>query len=234
MQDESRPSPPLLVTKSFLIMKERTSSLRATRGSAHPPEHQLPSLWPDLSPRAGYESARRAPRGAPEGLRRQERWSQRLLAEISSKLCTRTPASAAGPAGMSAHHRTLLCVGMLLMSAGGVLAFIVGPLQMVPFLIGILLGVVGAALFITGLCLAMKNLQVAVPGHFLLHPRTGTRFNPQQAQAIQRRLDRIRREMSSDSVEEAPEPEPPLPCTPPPWTMEPPPSYDTVMKSQQL
>lgn len=87
---------------------------------------------------------------------------------------------------MSAHHRTLLCVGMLLMSAGGVLVFIVSPLQTVLFLLGIFLGVVGMALFITGLCLAMKNLQVAVPGHFLLHPRTGTRFNPQQAQAIQR------------------------------------------------
>ncbi|KAF3835082.1 hypothetical protein F7725_027640 [Dissostichus mawsoni] len=92
----------------------------------------------------------------------------------------------------------------------------------------------GVALLISGLCMAMKNLQVAVPGHFLLHPRTGRRFSPQQALAIQRRLDRIRREMSEDSVcSRAPEPEPPLPSTPPPWTMEPPPSYDTVMKSQE-
>lgn len=48
-----------------------------------------------------------------------------------------------------------------------------------------------------------------------------------------RRLDRIRREMSEDSVSRIPEPELPLPSTPPPWTMEPPPSYDTVMKSQE-
>ncbi|KAM9357656.1 uncharacterized protein ABDE67_003144 [Symphorus nematophorus] len=81
--------------------------------------------------------------------------------------------------------------------------------------------------------MAMKNLQVAVPGHFLLHPRTGTRFSPRQALAIQRRLDRIRREMSEDSVSRIPDPEPSLPSTPPPWTMEPPPSYDTVMKSQE-
>ncbi|XP_061581187.1 uncharacterized protein LOC133446955 [Cololabis saira] len=41
--------------------------------------------------------------------------------------------------------------------------------------------------------------------------------------------------LSSDSEPrrlEAPEPEPSLPSAPPPWTMEPPPSYDTVMNSQ--
>lgn len=48
-----------------------------------------------------------------------------------------------------------------------------------------------------------------------------------------RRLDRIRREMSEDSVSRMPEAELSLPSTPPPWTMEPPPSYDTVMKSQE-
>lgn len=48
-----------------------------------------------------------------------------------------------------------------------------------------------------------------------------------------RRLDRIRREMSEDSVSRIPEPELSLPSTPPPWTMEPPPSYDAVMKSQE-
>ncbi|XP_038572374.1 uncharacterized protein si:dkeyp-51f12.3 [Micropterus salmoides] len=122
----------------------------------------------------------------------------------------------------------LLCLGILLMTAGGVLAVCVGP-----FVVGLFLGLVGLGLLVSGICLAMKNLQVAVPGHFLLHPRTGTRFSPQQALAIQRRLDRIRREMSEDSVSRRPEPEPPLPSTPPPWTMEPPPSYDTVMKSQE-
>ncbi|XP_070764978.1 uncharacterized protein [Enoplosus armatus] len=101
------------------------------------------------------------------------------------------------------------------------------------FGVGLFLGLGGVGLLVCGLCMAMKNLQVAVPGHFLLHPRTGTRFSPQQALAIQRRLDRIRREMSEDSVSGRPEPEPSLPSTPPPWTMEPPPSYDTVMKSQE-
>lgn len=43
----------------------------------------------------------------------------------------------------------------------------------------------------------------------------------------------MRREMSADSVDRTPEPEVSLPSTPPPWTMEPPPSYDMVMKSQE-
>lgn len=101
------------------------------------------------------------------------------------------------------------------------------------FGLGLFLGLGGIGLLVSGLCMAMKNLQIAVPGHFLLHPRTGTRFSPQQALAIQRRLDRIRREMSADTVNRSPEPEPTMPSTPPPWTMEPPPSYDAVMKSQE-
>ncbi|CAK6956054.1 uncharacterized protein si:dkeyp-51f12.3 [Scomber scombrus] len=129
----------------------------------------------------------------------------------------------------------VLCLGMLLMTAGGVMALCVGlPNNSAPlFGVGLFLGLGGVAMLVSGLCMAMKKLQVAVPGHFLLHPRTGTRFSPQQALAIQRRLDRIRREMSADSVTTRPEPEPSLPSTPPPWTMEPPPSYDTVMKSQE-
>lgn len=39
--------------------------------------------------------------------------------------------------------------------------------------------------------------------------------------------------MSEDSVSRNPEPEASLPSTPPPWTMELPPSYDAVMKSQE-
>ncbi|XP_068581598.1 uncharacterized protein si:dkeyp-51f12.3 [Cebidichthys violaceus] len=129
----------------------------------------------------------------------------------------------------------LLCLGIVLMTAGGVVALGVGLAQQSAplFALGMFLGMGGMALLVSGICMAMKNLQVAVPGHSLLHPRTGTRFSPQQALAIQRRLDRIRREMSEDSVTGAPEPEPSLPSTPPPWTMEPPPSYDTVMKSQE-
>ncbi|KAG7228828.1 hypothetical protein INR49_008606 [Caranx melampygus] len=129
----------------------------------------------------------------------------------------------------------LLCLGILLVTVGGVMVMGLGiPSQSSPLVVvGMFLGLAGIALLVIGLCMAMKNLQVAVPGHFLLHPRTGTRFSPQQALAIQRRLDRIRREMSADSVSQRPEPEPSLPSTPPPWTMEPPPSYDTVMKSQE-
>ncbi|XP_068174645.1 uncharacterized protein si:dkeyp-51f12.3 [Antennarius striatus] len=128
----------------------------------------------------------------------------------------------------------LLCLGILMMTAGGVMALCVGlPNHSAPlFGVGLFMGLGGVGMLVSGLCMAMKNLQVAVPGHFLLHPRTGTRFSPQQALAIQRRLDRIRREMSEDSVSTIPEPELSLPSTPPPWTMEPPPSYDTVMKSQ--
>lgn len=82
----------------------------------------------------------------------------------------------------------LLCLGMLLMTAGGLMALCVGlPYQSAPFFgLGLFLGLGGIAMLISGLCMAMKNLQVAVPGHFLLHPRTGTRFSPQQALAIQR------------------------------------------------
>lgn len=82
----------------------------------------------------------------------------------------------------------LLCLGIVLMTAGGVLVLCVGlPYQSSPlFILGVFVGLGGVGLLVTGLCMAMKNLQVAVPGHFLLHPRTGTRFSPQQAVAIQR------------------------------------------------
>ncbi|XP_060934298.1 uncharacterized protein si:dkeyp-51f12.3 [Limanda limanda] len=132
-------------------------------------------------------------------------------------------------------RRTLLFVGVFLLLVGGVSVLGVAlPFQSVPFfVVGAFLGMAGLSLLVSVLFMAMQNIQVAVPGHFLLHPRTGTRFSPPQALAIQRRLDRIRREMSADSVGQRPEPEPPLPSTPPPWTMEPPPSYDTVMKSQE-
>ncbi|KAL4000249.1 sesquipedalian [Sarotherodon galilaeus] len=135
---------------------------------------------------------------------------------------------------MSVHHGTLLCLGVLMMTAGAVMA-LGGGIQPPGLLfgLGLFLGLGGIGLLVSGLCMAMKNLQIAVPGHFLLHPRTGTRFSPQQALAIQRRLDRIRREMSADTVNRSPEPEPTMPSTPPPWTMEPPPSYDAVMKSQE-
>ncbi|XP_037830262.1 uncharacterized protein si:dkeyp-51f12.3 [Kryptolebias marmoratus] len=132
---------------------------------------------------------------------------------------------------MSVHHGTLIGLGILLLSVGVVVAStFVGSIPLIVFGISLCLGAL--ALLVTGVRMAMSNVQVTVPGHYLLHPRTGTRFNPQQALAIQRRLDQMRREMSADSVTRRPEPEPSLPSTPPPWTMEPPPSYDMVMNSQ--
>lgn len=82
----------------------------------------------------------------------------------------------------------LLCLGILLMIAGGGLALCVGmPQYSAPlFGVGLFLGLGGLGMMCCGLCMAMKNLQVAVPGHSLLHPRTGTRFSPRQALAIQR------------------------------------------------
>ncbi|CAL8256169.1 unnamed protein product [Merluccius merluccius] len=95
----------------------------------------------------------------------------------------------------------LLSLGMVVMAAGAVTALCAGMGRHVaPLFVGLVLGLGGAGLVVAGLCAAMRNLQAAVPGHFLLHPRTGTRFSPHQALAIQRRLDRIRREMSTDSV----------------------------------
>ncbi|KAJ0032234.1 hypothetical protein NQD34_002315 [Periophthalmus magnuspinnatus] len=128
----------------------------------------------------------------------------------------------------------LLCLGLVLTTVGVVVTIFLGLTGPVPlFGLGVCLSLGGVGILGAGFCRAMKkHLVPGVPGHFLLHPRTGTRFSPQQGLAIQRRLDRIRREMSSDSVSRGPEPDPPLPSTPPPWTMEPPPSYDTVMKSQ--
>lgn len=128
----------------------------------------------------------------------------------------------------------LLCLGLVLTTVGVVVTIFLGLTGPVPlFGLGICLALGGVGILVVGFCRTMKkHLVPGVPGHFLLHPRTGTRFSPQQGLAIQRRLDRIRREMSSDSVRR-PEPDTPLPSTPPPWTMEPPPSYDTVMKAQE-
>ncbi|KAK7889560.1 hypothetical protein WMY93_025120 [Mugilogobius chulae] len=137
---------------------------------------------------------------------------------------------------MPIQRTVLVCLGLVLTGAGVVVTIILGLTGPVPlFGLGVCLTLGGVALLGVGCCRAMKDhLVPGVPGHFLLHPRTGTRFSPQQGLAIQRRLDRIRREMSSDSVERGPEPTVlPLPSTPPPWTMEPPPSYDTVMKIQE-
>lgn len=89
---------------------------------------------------------------------------------------------------MASHRGVLLCVGSLLLVAGGVVAVCLGVPQHSNSLVilGFFVGLGGTGLLVSGLCVAKKNLQAAVPGHFLLHPRTGTRFSPRQAQAIQR------------------------------------------------
>ncbi|XP_062306284.1 uncharacterized protein si:dkeyp-51f12.3 [Osmerus eperlanus] len=130
---------------------------------------------------------------------------------------------------MPSAQGTLLTLGLVLFVVGVVTHFCI---RLEPVhLLGIYLGFGGLAMVMIGLCVSMKKV-VAVPGHFLLHPRTGTRFSQQQALAIQRRLDRVRREMSEDPEIPRPPPESPMSSTPPPWDMEPPPSYDTVMKNQ--
>lgn len=76
-----------------------------------------------------------------------------------------------------------MTVGALLMAIGLVLFVSLLP----PFqLVGLVLGIIGIIMLVYAFCQAMKSDHVGVPGHFLLHPRTGTRFNPNQAMAIQR------------------------------------------------
>ncbi|KAL2089568.1 hypothetical protein ACEWY4_014256 [Coilia grayii] len=110
-------------------------------------------------------------------------------------------------------------------------------------LAGFFLCVFGAVILVYVFCQVIKSDQLTVPGHFLLHPRTGTRYTPHQAMAIQRRLDRIRRAAEEEQPQVSTVCPPPalpqhpsqqsLPRTPPPWEMEPPPSYETVMKGSQ-
>lgn len=88
---------------------------------------------------------------------------------------------AEGAPEMSVSPGTLVGLGFLFLAFGLGMAFLpVGSA------LGIVLGVGGLGLLVTGVCMAMNKGQVMVPGHYLLHPRTGTRFNPQQALAIQR------------------------------------------------
>lgn len=136
-----------------------------------------------------------------------------------------------------------VALGIILLAVGLVLFLTMWvPLQ----LVGFALGVFGIILLVYAFCQAMKSDQITVPGHFLLHPRTGTRYTPHQAIAVQRRLDRIRRAVDEESPAAVPSLSPPplgvammdpnqqsLPRTPPPWDMEPPPSYETVMKGSQ-
>ncbi|XP_051954887.1 uncharacterized protein si:dkeyp-51f12.3 [Xyrauchen texanus] len=135
---------------------------------------------------------------------------------------------------MSLQHRWQVSLGILLAVAGLLLAMITMHLYLVLF--GMFMVCLGLFILIHALCMVIKSSHVAVPVHFLLHPRTGTRYTHHQAIAVQRRLDRIRRAIKeqSSAVQPPPLSEPielSLPGTPPPWQMEPPPSYETVMKT---
>ncbi|XP_062858569.1 uncharacterized protein si:dkeyp-51f12.3 [Trichomycterus rosablanca] len=126
-------------------------------------------------------------------------------------------------------------VGVLLLALGVVLVMFATVYTAV---IGTSIAALGFCVLIYSFCQVMKSSShnMTLPGHFLLHPRTGTRFTYEQAIALQRRLDRIRR--ASAEERRLAQPPPPadnsfhsLPGTPPPWDMEPPPSYETVMKT---
>ncbi|KAK1795891.1 hypothetical protein P4O66_008994 [Electrophorus voltai] len=135
---------------------------------------------------------------------------------------------------MSMAHGGLVSLGVLLVAVGVILVMVS---QMYTGAVGTALGVLGFGVLIYSFCKTMKSrAHMTFPGHFLLHPRTGTRYTYEQAVALQRRLDRIRRA----SAEERPSVQQYLPAqislhslpgSPPPWDMEPPPSYEAVMKT---
>lgn len=109
------------------------------------------------------------------------------LEEEGGSNCSEFLEATAAPV-MPLSQPALLCLGMLLLIAAGVVMSLclglTGPVPLV--VVGVCLGLGGVGLMVAWFCKAMKSVQVAVPGHFLLHPRTGTRFSPQQGLAIQR------------------------------------------------
>ncbi|XP_072556116.1 uncharacterized protein [Paramormyrops kingsleyae] len=124
-------------------------------------------------------------------------------------------------------HGAVVSLGILFMTVGGLLFLCVGH---VVAWFGLGLGMFGIFLMVLGLCLGMKSHHMTVPGHFMLQPRTGTRYSRHQATIIQRRLDRMRRAMS-ENTEPANSHMHTQPGTLPPWNTDPPPSYETVMKT---
>ncbi|XP_056118776.1 uncharacterized protein si:dkeyp-51f12.3 [Rhinichthys klamathensis goyatoka] len=134
---------------------------------------------------------------------------------------------------MSFQYRWQVSLGILVVITGIVL-FI--TMQYYSILIGVAIVCLGLLILIHAFCMVIKSSHLAVPGHFLLHPRTGTRYTHHQAIAVQRRLDRIRRGTAENHItvqvpptsDASPQSQP---ATPPPWQMEPPPSYETVMKT---
>lgn len=88
---------------------------------------------------------------------------------------------------MSFQHRWQVSLGILVVITGIVL-FI--TMQFYSVLIGVAIVCLGLLILIRAFCMVIKSSHdVAVPGvagHFLLHPRTGTRYTHHQAIAVQR------------------------------------------------
>ncbi|KAG9282684.1 uncharacterized protein si:dkeyp-51f12.3 [Astyanax mexicanus] len=130
---------------------------------------------------------------------------------------------------MSVLQKGLVSLGVLVLAAGVCITAYAG-------IVGLAVCSLGLVILISSFCNVMKsNSHLTIPGHFLLHPRTGTRYTYEQAVALQRRLDRIRRASAEErrSIQHCPTTPSlhSLPDTPPPWDMEPPPPYETVMKT---
>lgn len=84
---------------------------------------------------------------------------------------------------MSFQHGWQVSLGILVVITGIVL-FI--TMQFYSVLIGVAIVCLGLLILIRAFCLVIKSSHVAVPGHFLLHPRTGTCYTHHQAIAVQR------------------------------------------------
>ncbi|KAL6486202.1 hypothetical protein MHYP_G00055940, partial [Metynnis hypsauchen] len=83
---------------------------------------------------------------------------------------------------MSQPHRGLVSVGVLLVAAGVILIMFS---TIYTGIIGMLLGGLGFCILIYSFCQVMKSSShMTIPGHFLLHPRTGTRYTYEQAIAL--------------------------------------------------
>lgn len=138
---------------------------------------------------------------------------------------------------MCFQHRWQVLLGVLLVIAGIVVLTMLTMFELSSIIVtGLAIVCLGLSILMRALCMVIKCGDVPVTGHVLYPPRTGTRYTYHQAIAVQRRLDRIRRATEEDcNAVHLPPPsvtrDPRLPGTLPPWPMEPPPSYETVMKT---
>ncbi|XP_066547770.1 uncharacterized protein LOC136714279 [Amia ocellicauda] len=139
---------------------------------------------------------------------------------------------------MPCAHNAVISVGVVLMVAG-VLMFTClntpsGILPSVVGMFGLPLGLFGTILMVFGMYMAMKARNVATTGYFSHHIGNCTRFHDNQSDIIQRRLERMR-SLVSDNRERAPPPprhsQYSVSGLPPLWDLDPPPSYEMVMKS---